>query len=206
MEVDREKFKEYAKWLMEKLNTVASREIPIADGEVDRYYNRFMKLVEIMYSKDIDTIEEHKRDRWNFNENRIKNYIHNTLVNKRYVPSNKDISEATGLSRVTITKHIKENNLSSYKADERDKYRMLNSSALNQLYYLAFKNGDVKALKMFIELTKEPEDSSKVVNNNYIQINNTKIDSLLVDQLPIKTRLQIENLILKNIPKSNDKI
>jgi hypothetical protein len=78
---------------------------------------------------------------------------------------------------------------------------MLNTNALNQLYYLAFQNSDVKALRMFIELTKESADGNGVINNNFIQINNTKIDAVLIDKLPAETRQQIERLILENIPK-----
>jgi hypothetical protein len=54
---------------------------------------------------------------------------------------------------------------------------------------------------MFIELTKETGDIGRVVNNNYIQINNTIIDTVLIQRLPEETRLKIENLILENLPK-----
>jgi hypothetical protein len=54
---------------------------------------------------------------------------------------------------------------------------------------------------MFIELTKETADGNGVVNTNYIQINNTKIDAVLIVKLPAETRQQIERLILENTPK-----
>jgi hypothetical protein len=85
-----------------------------------------------------------------------------------------------------------------FKAEQREQYKMLNSNALNQLYYLAFHNADVKALKMFIELTK---DDSGTMVNNFIQINNTKIDTVLIEKLPAETRRQIETLILENLPE-----
>jgi len=195
---------EYIHWLQDKLHSVIGRETPKDDGELDKYYNRFIKLMEVLYSDNPDAIERQKNQRWEINESRIKQFLHNTMVTKRYLPRSSEIAEATGLSRVTISKHIKENDLSIYKQEERDKYKMLNSSALNQLYYLAFNNGDVRALKMFIELTKEQGGSSQVVNNNFIQINNTKIDNLLIEQLPVKTRLQIEKIILKNIPTKKE--
>jgi hypothetical protein len=56
---------------------------------------------------------------------------------------------------------------------------------------------NTKALKMFIDHTGEPKKT--VINNNHIQINNTRIDSLLIDQLPMETRNQIEALILKTV-------
>jgi len=186
-------------WLQEKITKAIFREPQPNNYEIDMYYNRLERCLDAI-GVGKDTTELYKRDRWYVNEMKIKDYIHNTLVAKRYLPTNTDISNATGLSRVTVNKHIKENSLSIYRQEERDKYRMLNSTALNQIYHLAFQNGDVKALKMFIELTKESADSSGVVNNNYIQINNTRIDSVLIEKLPPQTRLQIETLILNNLP------
>ena len=55
---------------------------------------------------------------------------------------------------------------------------------------------NLKALKLFIDYTGEPKQTT--INNNYIQINNTRIDSLLIDQLPMETKNQIEALILNN--------
>jgi len=194
-----EKLKEVRLWIRDKLITALSRDTPLNTYEIDLYYNRLEKCMKAMGEPE-EIMEANRRDRWDVNEMKIKNYIHNTLVTKRYLPDVSEISTATGLSRVTVTKHIKENSLSSYKEEQREKYRMLNSTALNQLYYLAFQNADVKALKMFIELTKDTAGSSGVVNNNYIQINNTRIDNVLVEKLPAETRIQIENLIRKNLP------
>lgn len=197
-QTDPKQLEQLCNWLTGKLN-VALKAEPPEQGEIDKYANRVERVLEVMGDSTF-LLTQFKRDRWYINEGLIKTYIHNTLVNKRYLPTNTQISDATGLSRVTVNKHIKENNLSDYKADEREKYRILNSTALNQLYYLAFQNADVKALKMFIELTKDTAGSSGVVNNNYIQINNTRIDNVLVEKLPAETRIQIENLIRKNLP------
>ena len=183
-------------WLTNKLNEAITADPP-KEGELDKYANRIERLLEVMYDQNI-LLTQFKRDRWYINEGIIKNYMHNTLVNKRYVPTNTDISNATGLSRVTVIDHVKGNSLSMFKAEQREQYKMLNSNALNQLYYLAFHNADVKALKMFIELTK---DDSGTMVNNFIQINNTKIDTVLIEKLPAETRRQIETLILENLPE-----
>ena len=183
-------------WLTEKLN-VALKADPPKLGEIDTYANRVERVLGVMGDIDI-ALTQFKRDRWYINEGLIKSYMHNTLVNKRYVPTNTQISDATGLSRVTVIDHVKGNSLSMFKAEQREQYKMLNSTALNQLYALAFHNADVKALKMFIELTK---DDSGTMVNNFIQINNTKIDTVLIEKLPAETRRQIETLILENLPE-----
>jgi len=194
-----EKLKEVQSWLQEKLTELINREPPPTHCEIDMYYIRLFECLEARGESEY-LIGLYKRDRWYLNEGLIKQYIHNTLVTKRYLPTNTEISNKTGLSRVTVNKHIKGNSLSEYKAEDRDKYRILNGTALNQLYYLAFQNGDVKALKMFIDLTKETAEGCGSVNTNYIQINNTRIDNVLIGKLPTETRQKIETLILESLP------
>jgi biotin operon repressor len=122
------------------------------------------------------------------------------LTKDGFLPTNTQISTATGLSRVTIDKHLKENGVSIHKIEELDKYKLLNSIAINRLYKIGMTENNTKALKMFIDYTGEPKKTT--INNNYIQINNTRIDSLLIDQLPEETRNQIEALILNNTLKT----
>ena len=194
---DPKQLEKVCEWLKQKIYDAQKEDATPAYGEIDKYWNRLERYMEAMKYED-ETVELFKRDRWYLNERLIKNYMHNTLVNKRYVPTNSDISNATGLSRVTVIDHVKGNSLSMFKVEQREQYKMLNSNALNQLYYLAFHNADVKALKMFIELTK---DDSGTMVNNFIQINNTKIDTVLIEKLPAETRRQIETLILENLPE-----
>ena len=78
---------------------------------------------------------------------------------------------------------------------------MLNDGAINRLYQVGIKENNLKALKMFIDYTKEPAQSNKVVNNNFLQINNTRIDNILLEQMPMNDRLQIEQIILNSLPK-----
>ena len=200
---DGKKFLELVTWLQKKLNEAIKSETPEA-GDIDKYFNRIEKICPIAYPQETPEDSEAmltnlRRDRWYINDNIIKNYIHKRLYENSHLPTNSDISRATGLSRVTIDKHIKENGANIYKTEERDKYKMLNDRAISRLYQVGVKENNLKALKMFIDLTGEPKKT--VVNNHYIQINNTRIDSLLIDQLPIETRNQIEALIINNTLK-----
>ena len=200
---DKKKFSELFVWLQNKINEAVIKETP-EDGEVDRYFNRIEKVLYLAYPKETpeakaEVLTNLRRDRWYTNDNIIKNYIHKRLYENSQLPTNTDISRATGLSRVTIDKHIKENGANVYKTEERDKYKMLNDKAIARLYQVGIKENNLKALKMFIDYTGEPKNT--VVNNHYVQINNTRIDSLLIDKLSIETRNQIETLIINNTLK-----
>ena len=200
LETDKKKFDELVSWLQTKVNEATNKETP-GDCEVDKYFNRIEKILPLVYpqeSKEEENtvLQNLKRDRWYINDNIIKNYINKQLLESSNLPNNTDICRATGLSRVTIDKHIKENKASIFKTEEVEKYKMLNSKAISRLYKIGMTENNLKALKMFIDYTGDPKET--VINNNYIQINNTRIDSLLIDQLPIETRNQIETLILNN--------
>ena len=200
LETDKGKFDELVSWLQVKVNEATNKKEP-EDCEIDRYFNRIEKILPLAYpQKNIEeektVLQNLRRDRWYINDSIIKNYINKQLLEYSYLPNNTDISKATGLSRVTIDKHIKENGASIYRTDEIDKYKMLNNNAINRLYKIGMNENNLKALKMFIDYTGDPKKTT--INNNYIQINNTRIDSLLIEQLPYDTRNQIEALILNN--------
>ena len=200
LETDKGKFDELVSWLQVKVNEATNKKEP-EDCEIDRYFNRIEKILPLAYpQKNIEEentiLQNLRRDRWYINDSIIKNYINKQLLEYSYLPNNTDISKATGLSRVTIDKHIKENGASIYKTDEIDKYKLLNNNAINRLYKIGMNENNLKALKMFIDYTGDPKQTT--INNNYIQINNTRIDSLLIEQLPYDTRNQIEALILNN--------
>lgn len=194
---DPKKLDEVRQWLQEKIKTALVSKETENRSDIDKYYDRFESCIEVIGLPETWKVQ-YKRDRWNLNEDRIKKFMHKTMTTKGYLPTNTEISNATGLSRVTVIEHIKGNSLSMFKAEEREQYKMLNSSALNELYFIAFAYSNIKALKMFIELTK---DESGTMVNNFIQINNTKIDTVLIEKLPVETRRQIETLILENLPE-----
>jgi hypothetical protein len=200
LETDKGKFDELVIWLQVKVNEATNKKEP-EDCEIDKYFNRIEKILPLAYpqkniEEDNTVLQNLRRDRWYINDAIIKNYINKQLLDYGHLPNNTDIYKATGLSRVTIDKHIKENGASIFKKEEIDKYKMLNDKAINRLYKIGMNENNLKALKMFIDYTGDPKQTT--INNNYIQINNTRIDSLLIEQLPYDTRNQIEALILNN--------
>lgn len=183
------KAKDLFYYLQDKLNEAIQKTPPIP-GEVDKYFDRLHMIMEHMKlghtpQRKEEIIETYKRDRWYVNEAKIKYYIHEILTGKKYLPSNTEIAQATGLSRVTVDKHIKENGANLYKADEIDKYKMLNSQALNQLYQIGIMDRNVKALKAFIEYTKDstPPQVTSMTTTNYIQINSLILSQEAINSL-----------------------
>lgn len=196
---DDTKFEDLFSWLVNKVNDESTKETPEA-GQFDKYFNRLEKAMELKNfgetpEENQKAISLFKRDRWYINEAKIKHCIHKAVTNNCYLPNNTTIAQETGLSRVTVDKHLKAYGLNNYKKEELDKYEALNSMALNKLYQIGVNNSNIKALTAFINFTNPPKG---IVNNNYIQINNTKIDNVVIENLPENVRLQIEALILEN--------
>lgn len=199
-ETDPKTFDKTYNWLCQKVTDEFNRDTPVAN-ELDRYFNRLENCLEA-YGVTEESKKVFKRQRWYINEHKIKVCIHKTLKDKGYLPDNTEISNETGLSRVTVTEHIKSGALSEFKQEEREKYKMLNTKALEMIYRIGIIKEDVRALKIFVDLTREDPAEASRITNNYIQINNTKIDNLLINQLPEEVRLQIETLVLSNLPET----
>ena len=197
---DSKKFSELFNWLQEKINEAVKNDKPEERG-IDKYFNRVERLLPLLDSDKPEEdkqlrLENLKRERWYLNDALIKKCIDDNIRNNGVLPTNSSIHRETGLSRVTIDKHLKENGQSLHREEELEKFKVLNNLAISRLYKIGMNYNNIKALKIFIDLTGDAKKT--VINNNYIQINNTRIDSLLIDQLPIDTKNQIEALILNN--------
>ena len=71
----------------------------------------------------------------------------------------------------------------------------MTGNVLNALYKIGIRENNIKALKFFLDYVKEPSPTVIKEQNNYLQINNTRIDEVTVNQLPDAARLQIETII-----------
>jgi ribosomal protein S8 len=183
-------FEKSIEWLSSKLDEA----LKVNTG-IDRYFNRLENSVCLWDNENLTSL---KRDRWRVNESRIKNHIHKKLMENGYIPSINDISKETGLSRVTVSKHLTETNLSQFKNEQLETFKILNTNVLQRIYRIGMQTNDLKALRMFFQLTGGNIQLETVVNNNYIQVNNTKIDNAIINQLPIESREAIENIIIES--------
>ena len=184
------KFDNLIEWLSDKLNNAIKE-----NKDIDFYFNRIENAFSLL---DNESITKVKRERWRLNEAKIKNCIHNELINKGQIPSVGEISDQTGLSRVTVSKHLTETQLSEFKNEQRETFKILSTNVLQRIYKIGMETNDIKALKLFFQLTGGNIQLETVVNNNYILINNTKIDNTIINQLPIESRETIEQIIIAN--------
>ena len=187
-----EQFDNVAQWVIKRVNEELNSKDP-GSAQVDKYYNRFERLVEV---KDPESLPEIRRDRWRVNQRKIETELHKFLFNGHRLPTNEELSLKTGLSRVTINKHLKEGAGASIFKEDMEVYRLLTSKAITKLYTLGIKNNDVRALKIFLDYFKDNSPTPPIkTQNNYLQINNTRIDEFTVNLLPDEARLQIETIL-----------
>lgn len=176
-------------WLYTKVNEAQEKR-----KDIDHYLNKLEALTE---AKEPEKLESFKRQRYQINRLLIEQAIHNTLLKENRLPTHSEIAEGAGISRTTVSKHLSEGAGHEYNREIVEAHKILSSNILNKLYKLGM-NGDVKALKVYLDYIKDKDQTLAIKQqNNYIQINNTKIDEATIKQLPDATRLQIENLILQ---------
>jgi len=176
-------------WIVKRLNEELEK-----SGEIDKFWRKYEILTELSKKENLPDI---RRERYQANKILIERAIKTGLTKHGAIPSQAQISKETGLSRVTINNHIKEGVLSPYYQEELEVLKLLSTDVLSLLYRIGVENRDVKALKVFLEYTRNSSPSLEIKQqNNYIQINNTRIDEATIKQLPDETRLQIERLIL----------
>ena len=182
-------------YLYKKLNEVNTNPVK-SEGEIDRYFNRIIKLKEV--NNEVDSITKFKRERWYINETHINVFVNNFITKNRYVPTTSMIAETTGLSRVTIQSHLKERKGNEYYDEHLETLRGLTNSVLCQLYKIGIENSDVKALKVYLDYFKEPSQIANTqtnTQNNYIQINGLTISQEQIGKLNPDKLIQIEKLL-----------
>lgn len=184
-----ENYEQFSTWVIEKLNE-AHKRVNKDYGAVDKYFD----LLELYYEVERPSaLPGSKRDRWELNKHKIENAIHNDLLTYNRLPTHIEICNATGLSRVTVSKHLKDGAGSDLQKGEIENYKLMTGNVLQALYRIGMKNENVKALKVYLDYFKETTPIRQ--QNNYLQINSTRIDEGIVNQLPNSARQQIENII-----------
>ena len=96
--------------------------------------------------------EEGKKAIWSSNHEKIKFALHNSIKKEGYFPNASRLVELTGLSRQTIYKHLNTFKDSELYNEYRDACKVLESNVIQLVYQLAM-NGDLKACKLFLELS-----------------------------------------------------
>jgi len=147
-----------------------------------------------------------RRQDWNIHHQRIIGCIRNYLIEDNYgqLPSCVTIAQKTKLSRQTVSDHLKEGISNKFYQEGFKHLEYLTGDVLGKLYKMAIQ-GNVSAARIFLDSTlkaaQAPATNIKQLNN-YIQINNTRIDEVTVNELPEAARIEIENIIMQYSKKT----
>jgi len=194
-----EEFKSYAPYIQ----ALITESLQIGSPEKNQLEFRFNCLhywyEQIYPEKDFpDIIPHYRRMRWQINKEKIERAIRKHILDYNRLPSNNEIESRTGLSRQTVYKHIKEGTGADYYTEDFNQLKLLRTSVLSSLYTIGLEDRNVKALKVFLDYTGGAPNTTPTTikqQNNYLQINNTRIDEVTVNSLPEEARLQIEGII-----------
>jgi len=183
----------------------------IAQDEASGYHskaNRLRDKVDLFlnYLKVEGGATDVRRQDWNNHHISIISAIRNHLINEDYgqLPNLTTIAEKTKLSRQTVSEHLKEGISNKFYQERFKHLEYLTGDVLGKLYKLAIQ-GNVSAARVFLDSTlkaaQAPATNIKQ-QNNYIQINNTRIDEVTVNELPEAARIEIENIVMQYSKKT----
>lgn len=120
------------------------------------------------------------------------------------MPTKNNIAKETGLSRTTIHKHLKDYATNPLYAEEMRKFRFMTDRVMTKVFRIAVQGeGNVKAARLYLEAMgclAGQSGLNTMINtqNNYIQINQTKLSQESIKQLSPGQLSQIEE-ILKSV-------
>lgn len=189
--------KECLNWLQAKLSEAVNAETPKDTKTIDLYFDLAELALSVNgYNQTPEKVENLKRQRWTANELLITKQLHIFTKENQRTPTVLEISQATGLSRTTVHKHLLEADYTiTNKLESKETLSKLREKALATIYSIGMQNNDVKALARYVELTTEKEPKNV---KNYTQINNNRFDNLIIENLPLYAQREIEQIILLN--------
>lgn len=140
-----------------------------------------------------------KNDLWEYNHTEITIAIATLIQEYGRMPSQHELHVKTGLSRVTIGKHLKEYTAHPMYLNEMNQFRFLSDKVLAKVFKFAV-NGDMRAAKLFLETvnnTQANRSGNTLIKNqnNYIQINGMVLSQENIKQLNPEQLAQIEAII-----------
>jgi hypothetical protein len=133
------------------------------------------------------------------NQNTIKKALDAYISAHGKMPTSTTLAKLTGLSRPTIHPHLKEGLLNARFKEELAKLKLLSTDLFAKLYQMA-QEGDKQAIKMIMDIILGSSQKMQTnTQNNYIQVNNLRIQNENFDRLTLKTKKRIERLIRKDL-------
>ncbi len=150
-------------------------------------------------AEDLATSETDVNElKWEENNALIGNAIYKHLNQYGTMPSKALIAEATGLSRLTVHRHLETFTAHDIYKDERLSFGIMKHHVVSQVLRSAMR-GDLKAAKLFLETSNQLEAAGKGTVNNYVQINKTVINQQVIQQLNPEQLEQIEKIVAQGL-------
>lgn len=139
-----------------------------------------------------------KNQFWENNHFLISKAIAKLMREYGFMPSKSAIAQETGLSRQTVTKHLKDYKTHPEYIAEMEQFKFMAPKIMTNVFKFA-SNGDMKAARLYLEVVGaiNKRRSDTVVNrqNNYIQINNTVLSQENLNNLSAEQLNQIEWIV-----------
>lgn len=154
--------------------------------------DEFLKQIEQLLG------QETKNQIWEYNHSNISIAISSLIDELGRMPSKVDIASRTGLSRVTIDKHLKEYSNNPIYIQEIEQFKFMTSKVLAKVFSFAME-GNISACRLYLEtlgVSEIKNEKPKINNqNNFIQINGLTINQQQIMQLKPEQLIQIENIV-----------
>jgi hypothetical protein len=184
------------------LRPMQSAELPdvkiaFAWGIQNLKYEDRDRLIETLFLvlKDDDL----KNQIWEQNHCEIRRQLSDFLRQNNRMPSRNELCKLTGLSRVTVHKHLKDFHLTAFYVDRIQQYKLLAAELVDRLFIFAC-NGDMSAAKLYLQAVgglpaAEKETVIKNQQNNFVQINGMVITEEQFKRLPQDLIGKIEEIL-----------
>jgi AraC-like DNA-binding protein len=176
------------KLLNEKLNTLKGTDLDM-----------LCKKIEPILSQTT------KNQLWESNHVQITQAVSNLLNKYGRMPTKAEIAQETELSRQTIHKHFKEYAAHPLYLGELEQFRFMTSKLLATVYSFALR-GDTGAAKLFFNVMgylnngQAPNGTTIQNQNNFIQINGTKLSQEAIKNLNPEQLSSIESILKTILP------
>lgn len=146
--------------------------------------------------KIIDRLPEKTRNEiWEINHANIQNAIIDYIDICGAMPTKTRIADATGLSRQTINKHLKEFKQHPLYKDHKEQFEYMLPKVLGEVLRQCLK-GDMKAAKLYFDVVSGQRGKTKInTQNNYLQINGIVVDEEKLSRLQPEQLKTIEAML-----------
>ncbi|NHA06463.1 hypothetical protein G7092_21825 [Mucilaginibacter sp. HC2] len=177
------------------LGTVCTQMLQnLKDRERDDFLNKIEPIM----------LDSNKQQVWEYNHQAITDAISKLTEEHGSMPTKNQLAEETGLSRQTISKHLKEYQTHPAHAEQIEQYKMMAPKLMAKVFQYAAK-GDIRAARLYLETVgatgKQQNNTVVKSQNNHIQINNTILSQENIKRLSAEQLSQIEHIVAKALPE-----